>query len=510
MDALNRRSVLRGGAGVAVSGVGAAMLASTASASVPSPSVPGRRNLDERGWQELADAVSGPIFRQDTANYWALSLPTNHRYAQITPAGVFVPDSAQDVARSIRWAGHNQLPILPRCGGHSYAGFSSTAGLLVPLANMRRTRVDLAAKTLTVQSGCLNQEVYDALKDTDLLLPGGRCPAVGISGLVLGGGIGFATRAYGLTCDSLISTEIALADGRLVTADENTNPDLYWACRGGAGGNFGINTSYTFQLYRVPRATVWDFTWTRDDAPAVLMALSDLISMPEHARTLSAQFGIRNDGTTVTLYGQGLYFGTKTDLERILRPLLAATPPTRLFIEERKVWPAMSYFYETSSGDPYGTKSIVSSRPLNEGVINHMLDQIGSFRSRSTASRVAVSFFAMGGKDNAMAPGDTAYVHRRSRFILSMTAYWADIDSAGVRDANLGWLNKLYGDLSADLGTSAYQNFPDGELKNWWTAYYGSNYDRLVRVRQKYDPKLLFRYPQAVRANPGPTQARTS
>ncbi|MFD8888721.1 FAD-dependent oxidoreductase, partial [Streptomyces erythrochromogenes] len=190
MATFDRRAVLRGGASAALASVGTMLLSPPDSTAVPLAPAPKPRNLDERGWDELEHAVDGPVFRKDDANYWALSLPTNHRYAETTPAGILVPHSAADVAESIRWADRNQLPILPRCGGHNYAGFSTTTGLLVHLAALRKVHVDQDAKTLTVQAGCLNRDVFAALKDTDLLLPGGRCPTVGVSGLVLGGGIG--------------------------------------------------------------------------------------------------------------------------------------------------------------------------------------------------------------------------------------------------------------------------------------------------------------------------------
>lgn len=512
MVVLDRRAVLRTGAATALAGAGAALPAGPASAAAVgsaagSPGVVKPRsavqpeNLDARGWRQLADSVRGPLFRQQDANFWALSVPENHRFAQIIPAGILCPDTPADVARAISWASENQLPVTPRGGGHSYAGFSSTTGLLLSLARMRQVRVDTAAGTVTVQGGARNADVLAALGGTDLLLPGGRCATVGVGGLTLGGGIGFATRPYGLSCDSLISTVVATADGRLATCDENTNADLFWACRGGAGGNFGVNTSFTFRLHPVPGATVYNFAWDRRYAATVLKEFSDLTAEPAYSRTLGAQYGIHT-GAEPTVYGQGLYYGDRTELEGILRPLLLAAPPATQFIEERKIWPAMGYFYATPSGNPYGTKSIVTPKLLTNDIIDRLVARIDAFPAGSPASSASVSFFAMGGADTAVKPGDTAYVHRDAHFIMSLTAYWGDTDFTEVRDTNLAWLDTLYQEMSADLGTSAYQNFPDGELKQWWTAYYGANYDRLVQVKQKYDPELLFRYPQAVRPDP--------
>lgn len=499
MVVLDRRAVLRTGASAALAGAGAAFSAPAAHASATS-AVPQPRT-GTRDWRQLQNSVEGPVFRPDAANFWALNLPENHRYAEIIPEGVVCPSRPADVAASVAWARANQLTVTPRCGGHSYAGFSSTDGLLVHLSRMRAVRVDTAARTITVDAGARNTEVYAALNATDLLLPGGRCPSVGMSGLTLGGGIGFATRPFGLTCDSLISTVVATADGDLVTCDAERNADLFWACRGGAGNNFGINTSFTYRLHEVPGAVVYDFTWDRRHAGPVLRFFSDLIAVPEYTRKISAQYGIRT-GTGATVYGQGLFLGERAQLESILRPLLAQAVPATRFIEQRRIWPAMDYFYVEGGGDPYGTKSIVTRRVLPSSTIERLIGMIERFEARSGASSLSVSFFAMGGQDTAVRPEATAYVHRDARAIMSMTAYWGDADFPAVRDANLAYLDALYQDMAGDLGTSAYQNFPDGQLKQWWNAYYGANYDRLVRVKEHYDPELLFRYPQGVRADP--------
>lgn len=498
MVAFDRRAVLRTGAASALASAGTALTTSSAAASTPT--VP-RPRAGTRDWQALQNAIDGPVFRPDSANFWALNLPENHRYAQIIPEGIACPSRPQDVARAIAWAQANQITVTPRCGGHSYAGFSCTDGLLVQLSRMRAVHVDPAARTITVEAGARNTEVYAALQATNLLLPGGRCPSVGMSGLTLGGGIGFATRPFGLTCDSLISTVVATADGDLVTCDAEHNTDLFWACRGGAGGNFGVNTSFTYRLHEVPGAIVYDFSWDRREAGPVLRFFSDLIAAPPYTRKISAQYGIRT-GTGATVYGQGLFYGERAELESILRPLLAQTTPVTRFIEERRIWPAMNYFYVEGNGNPYGTKSIVTRRTLPSSTIDRLIAAIESFEARSPASSVSVSFFAMGGQDTVPRPDATAYVHRDARSIMSMTGYWADADFPSVREANLAWLEALYREMARDLGTSAYQNFPDAELQQWWTSYYGANYDRLVRIKEHYDPELLFRYPQGVRADP--------
>ncbi|MFI9203175.1 FAD-binding oxidoreductase [Streptomyces sp. NPDC053048] len=509
VNAPDRRRVLRTGLGAAVTaGLGLSLTEQPAPATVrPAPARPDVRrpaDVDNRAWRDLRDRVRGPLFRPSDSNYWALSLPANHRFADRHPAAVLCPRTTGDITEAIAWVRRQRIPVAVRCGGHNYAGYSSTTGLLVHLAGMRKVEVDVGALTVTVQAGARNSEVYEALKNTDLLLPGSRCPDVGMSGLVLGGGIGMATRRYGLTCDSLLRTTVATSEGEVLMCDERRDADLFWACRGGAGGNFGINTSFTFRLRPVAGVTVYDLAWEWKDAAAVLAAAAEVTGASgETAQDLSCQFGLRTAGDGTRVYAQGLYFGAQDDLERALRPLLKAAAPTRRFIEQRRVWPGMSHFHETPSGNPYLARSIVSKRHLTSGVIDRIVGHLDDWRPRSRASRSTVTFFAMGGKDAAPAPGDTAYVHRDARFILALTTYWSDTDPGPVSDHNTTWLGRLYDDLSKDLGTAAYQNFPDPELERWWSAYYGSNYNRLVKIKEDYDPSGLFRYPQAVRDRPG-------
>jgi FAD/FMN-containing dehydrogenase len=167
-----------------------------------------------------------------------------HRF----PAGVARCANASDVAQSILWAREYTVPFVARCGGHSYAGYSTTPGLMIDLGLLNRIDFDPATRVATIGGGTLNSTLYPTLQKLGVTITHGRCPTVGVGGFFLGGGIGFNMRAHGLACDQLVGTQLVTADGQVRTVDPTS--DLFWACRGGAGGNFGVNTSFRARCTR--------------------------------------------------------------------------------------------------------------------------------------------------------------------------------------------------------------------------------------------------------------------
>ncbi|MCF3105593.1 FAD-binding oxidoreductase [Streptomyces roseoverticillatus] len=479
---MDRRTVLRAGAGA---GLAAGLWAPAGRATAAT--------RKDRDWAGLKQLLGGRLYVPGDSPFAALNLPANHLYSHRLPAAIACPRTHEEVLATVEWAGRNVISVVPRSGGHSYAGYStSDGGLLVHLGGMRD--VTVKGTTLTVGAGARHLDVYAALKDTGLLLPGGRCPDVGVSGLVLGGGIGPATRSHGLTCDSLTGTTVVTGDAYTARCDENSNSELFWACRGGAGGNFGINTSFTFDLHPVRKAVAWfDLSWDGKDAAPALKRLAELIADPRHRKDLTCQFGLRTSGET-RVYAQGLFFGS----ERTLRQLVTPLRPRRSATGTAGIWECMRRFYETAPGDPYVAGSIVAGQDLGASVVEELVDALGRWKQASPASRATVSFFAMGGADTALRAADTAYVHRDATFIVDLAAYWSDTDPTPVSEAGRQQLRALYRGLSRTLGTDAYQNFPDPDLRNWQTAYYGRNYARLQTVKKTVDPGRLFGYPQGI------------
>jgi hypothetical protein len=537
---ISRRDVLQAGTlGAFAAGLGALNAPPNARAAAEEV-----EQVSRRDWRRLADALSSrsTLYRPWDSGYPPLAIPFNHRYARIKPAGIVACATTRDVREALRWARQVGLPAVPRSGlGHNYAGYSTTTGLLLNMARMTsiasaplpgtarlRTygpmQVVHDAGTVTLGAGVTNGHLHPLLEDRDMFVPTGRCPSVGVAGLVLGGGIGFSDKMFGLTCDRLIATTLVLADGRVVEASEDRYPDLFWACRGGAGNNFGVHTSFTFR-YEQFHGTVgfYKFSWSLDSVLPVMAVTQQIVQDTAGNRRFHCRLGIGTKGRTrtqiraeanVNVIGQ--HYGTIEELRAILAPLLAigtARQRADNSAEIREVTPAKAS-KELSATTPIdrfaGKSAVLTSRTLLTGqqvsaAAERLLDWPGS----GNKDGAGFAMFALGGEINQVPPQATAFVHRDGLFIFAAETCWADYDPPDVAAANLHWLDEFYDDIFGDMPPGhSYQNFPDPTLKDWRQAYYGANYHRLVRVKRKYDPTGFFRYPQAIgSAVPAPAAA---
>src|ERR1700760_1175963 len=223
-------------------------------------------------WSALAKDLSGSLVRPGASSYATDLRLFDPRFDDLRPAGIAYCRSAHDVATCLTFARRYAVPVAPRGGGHSYAGYSSTTGLVVDVTAMSSVQVDSGSGTATVGAGTRLIDFYHGLAAHDRAVPGGSCPTVGISGLTLGGGVGVVARAYGLTSDNLVQAQVVTADGQLRTCDSHSDPDLFWACRGGGGGNFGVATSFTFSTHPISGIVLFFLSWPWSQADRVIAA----------------------------------------------------------------------------------------------------------------------------------------------------------------------------------------------------------------------------------------------
>ncbi|MEU4796738.1 FAD-binding oxidoreductase [Streptomyces sp. NPDC023327] len=426
-------------------------------------------------------------------------MPDNRRYAGVVPAGIVTCAVERDVQVALRWAAEHQLPFTPRSGGHNYAGYSTTPGLLISMRRMNS--VEAGDRRLVLGGGATNSDVYDA-RSANLYFPGGRCPGVGVAGLTLGGGLGFNDRKWGLTCDRLTQTRLVLADGSLVRASTEENPDLFWACRGGAGGNFGINTAFTFDAVDVSeqKATVFDLSFGVKRGVEVMNAVQEILA-DDHGNDFDVRIGFKNSGNgtggRIALLGQRL--GDEEALRRALKPVLCLNPDEDL-IEQRGFWSAQDYLME-KPGTPAATasKSLVPSRRMEQPAVEAVMEWIRDWQPGQAGNAGYVTLFAMGGSSAGPAPNETAYPHRDATFVIDIGSHWSPRTPRETVDHLLAQLRTMHRTLRRELCTdAAYVNFPDPDLHNWQHAYYSHNYERLVQVKHDWDPDGLFRYEQAI------------
>src|SRR6266536_3153358 len=237
----------------------------------------------------LARALDGDLLTPASPGYDAARRPAMARYRDVRPVAIVQCASVPDVVRTINHARDTGTHLVPRAGGHCFAGRSSSEGLLLDLGRLSAITVGTDELT-TIGAGARLAQVYDVLHEHARTIPAGCGPTVGIAGLTLGGGLGMLGRAHGLTCDALVGARVVLADGRIVDCDADREPELFWALRGAGGGQFGVVTSLVFAALPEPRLTRFELCWPDNAAGAVVAAWQDWA--PDASHDITANLSV--------------------------------------------------------------------------------------------------------------------------------------------------------------------------------------------------------------------------
>jgi FAD/FMN-containing dehydrogenase len=347
------------------------------------------------------------------------------------------------------------------------------------------------------------------MENGPLFLPGGTCLGVGVGGLVLGGGIGYNTHWAGLTCDHLVVSRIVTAAGEVLEIDEVTNNDLFWACRGAAGGNFGINTEFTFNLVEAPQANVgwYLFRWRGADAAAAVLSAFDTMlqtappALNAVAMAQATDVGAAGPREAIDVMSRGQYIGPLDELQDLVRPLLASAPPTQQTLEERTFWHVQRDIATTEpQPHSWGDISRYAADPLPDRVTAAIVDLLADCPSRSAEANGSIwSLGWIGGAVvNAVSRTATAYVHRNMTTLLRPTTVWSNDAPSSVSDGLNSWTDGVIATIAPFTPEESYQNFPNRSLANWQQLYYAENLERLIDVKTKYDPQNLFNNPQSI------------
>ncbi len=494
---------------------------------------PGKRAPDTRKlttpsepppWTDLARSLNGRLVLPSDAAFDVDRELYNERFDTITPAAIAYCQSPSDVQRCVGFARSHGVPVAARSGGHSYGGYSSTTGRVVDVTSMSAVSLQPGGSTAVIGAGARLIDVYSTLAQHGLLVPGGSCPTVGIAGLALGGGVGVVSRRFGLTCDHLESVQLVTADDRLVTADAGTNQDLYWACRGGGGGNFGIVTSFTFQVDPIPPLALFTLEWPWSAASTVLGEwLAWLPSTPPelwaNCQLLSA--GAAGGATPLSLRVTGVYCGQAATLSGLLQPLVSAvgSTPSFRFVGPEPYMKAMlieagcegSTVAEchlptqnpagTLSRSAFAAKSTYLTGPPGGTGVTVMVRAVEALANEIPGVGGGMVFDAYGGVIHSVAPGSTAFVHRDALAGLQYSVSWSQSASAATIADATAWLAATESGIGP-YAKGAYVNYIDPTLVDWEVAYYGANLARLQRVKTSVDPDDYFHFAQSIPVSP--------
>ncbi len=455
----------------------------------------------------LAGQLRGRVLRPDDPAFAELATPRNLRFAAAMPEAVAMCADAGDVAATVRWARDTATSFAVRSGGHNYAAGSSSRGILISTRLMARADID--GTTLRAQAGVRNADLARLLPQGGagrLLLPGGNCPAVGIAGLTLGGGIGPNAPWAGLTADRLRRATMVAADGRVVTASAAENADLFWGLRGGAGGNFGVVTDLEYELVELPvtRATTALVTGLgRDGAVAVATAFG--MVRTDNPRTATGTLGLEHDSGDIAFRLRLQALAGEADARDMLAPILRI-PGITAEITERPWWDAYAWY--TSPPSPsysFWDRSLYAEDFLSADAVAAALDVVRRFPAGDDPEREASMglFGWVGGAVNEPAPEATAYVHRKAQVLIEMSAGWATPKTPASPATPVppdieDWEQELWETLLPHTNGHSYQNFPDPGLENWASSYYGDNLARLTGIKAAWDPDDVFTHPQSI------------
>jgi FAD/FMN-containing dehydrogenase len=456
--------------------------------------------LAEGSIAELEQALRGRLVRTTDSDYDAARAIWNGAHDRY-PALIVRAAGAADVIRALEFARSEELAVAVRGGGHSIPGHSSVdGGLVVDLSAMQGIRVDPQRRIARAQPGVTWAGFDHETQAFGLATTGGLVSSTGIAGLTLGGGIGWLMRKHGLAADNLRAADVVTAEGHVVHASAEENPELFWGLRGG-GGNFGVVTSFEFQLHPVgPMVTGGGVFYPGDRAGEVLRAYRDwAATAPEELSTLvnlltcpPAPFLPEEWHGRPLVAVIGMHIGTPDAAERDLQPLRSIAAPVA------DLFGPMPYVAMQSLIDPLwgpGAHSYMKAGYLR-GLDDQAIDALVAQHATVTSPKTEIHIQQMGGAVSRVAPGATAVGDRSAPFILNIVAGTFTADGY---DEAVDWAQETHAAVAPALTGGTYVNFLSSEGDDRVRAAYGSSYDRLVALKDEYDPTNMFSLNQNVK-----------
>jgi FAD/FMN-containing dehydrogenase len=452
----------------------------------------GRLSLDEAAVQDFTVSLRGEVLRPTDEGYDEARKIHNGMIDR-RPTLIARCAGVADVMASVRFARDQQLLVSVRGGGHSVPGFSvSDGGLMIDLSHMRGVRVDAARRTARAEGGVTWGDFDHETQAFGLATTGGAVRSTGIAGLTLGGGHGFLMRKYGLTCDNLLSVDLVTAEGHLLTASADEHADLFWGLRG-SGGNFGIATSFEYQLHQVgPTILGGLLIYPLAQAKEILRRYRDLISTAPDELCAYAVLGTLPDGTQAVVFDV-CYTGQLAEGERLLDPLRAAGP---LLADQVGPMPYTTLQSFAENFNPPGLRNYWKSDYLAQ-LSDEAIDLLVEYYSSVPAPHTHVVIEHMGGAVSRVGEDETAVSHRDAPHTALILGIWGD---PAQDEPVIDWVRRLWEQLRPFSSGGVYVNYQMGdEGEDRLRAAYGAErYERLVALKNKYDPTNLFRLNQNI------------
>jgi FAD/FMN-containing dehydrogenase len=446
----------------------------------------------------LKPHFNGDLLRPGECGYEEARSIWNRLVAR-TPGLIALCADAADVQNAVRAAFAVGILAAVRCGGHSLAGFSTCErGLVIDLSRMRQVTVDSDSRRARIAGGCLLGTIDAATQKAGLVFPSGVVSHTGASGLILGGGTGWLTRRFGLSCDNVEGFTLVTADGSVVYTSAKKNSDLFWALRGG-GGNFGIVTEFEVKLHPLTAVLLAEgLSPEADIRPLLAYWRNFMAEAPLDLKwNISLRLAPRKKTVPPALRGRPVASNCLvwTGDPSTARPYLdCALSRCRRDSVSRKIVSFMDLQTMADGDFPAGRRYYTKSgyfSDLNDSSIDHMVDAVATVPSAETQIELAY----LGGAAARVAPTETAFGDRSAPFIVNLLASWPDA-SADAR--NISWIRELFHRLRPAMKAGAYVNFMSADEQDRVPEVYQERWERMVAIKSHYDPTNFFRLNQNV------------
>jgi FAD/FMN-containing dehydrogenase len=464
--------------------------ASHSSGSTPSPA----KGPTPADWRSLAHSIDGDVVQPPDGDFTSVRRLFNTRFDGVVPLAVVEAASADDVSEAVAFAQRFALRSRPKAGGHSYVGASTvTDGLVIDVGRLASVHYDAASDVATVGAGARLYPVHAALDRHARTIPTGTCPTVGAAGLTLGGGIGVASRESGVTCDAVVGLTMVTADGRILTVDDHRETDLFWACRGGGGGNFGIVTSIRYATQPAGPVGFFrlDFPWS--SAAAVIRGWAGRVRTMDRTAWANLHLNAGSQGTaTVEVFGtcsagdegaqatamEAAVGVSATDVSTFTKPYLDAVAYLGGgTTSARQAWAAGS--------------DVVTAMPA---ALATALAGLVAERAATGAS-VAVILDPLTGRVGDVPVDATAFPWRGALCDLQWYIGLPSSPSQGNVQRAYSWIARAHRSVAA-YSQGGYVNYL--EPHRAVSSYYGANYARLRSIKASVDPNGFFTSPYAI------------
>ena len=421
-----------------------------------------------------------------------------NRVIDKSPASIVYCKTYDDVKKAVLFARKNKLKIRVRSGGHNYEGFSiDDHAFVIDISNLSEVQINYENNIVTVQGGASLGQLYNLIGAKSYPFPGGSCPTVSVSGLVLGGGWGYSDRYLGLPCDSLLEVKLINYEGHILTANKDINSDLFWALKGAGGGNFGIVVSLTFKLPpKVDLVTTFNIYYaniSRNNQINFLDTWQNWIATTTNKVNMKASVANSTyDGSYI--YCTGLFYGTPNELMDILSPFMSIegfslSYENVSFLQSTEI---IGSFYN-QYGRFVSYNRFVSKKYSNEE-LSKLIDIINGQRPEGSQITL-LNLYGLGGKIKDIDKSATAFYYRNSDYIISIES---DFEDNSYKKDNDKWIEDNSKSIYK-ITDGSYINFPYYPLENYLYEYYGENSTRLKLINKKYDPLNIFNFQQGIR-----------